>query len=113
MFLDCSGLQAGQGRAEASGRAGGDGRGKGCGRVVERGVRQFGLHAHAGWVFGAGRYTLPAGVPLRSQLSPSCPPLTACAPRGFLPFCLEALPYDVSELSTYSQLRDVYTDAAR
>lgn len=30
---------------------------------------------------------------------------------GFLPYCLESFPYDISELSTYSQLRDMYNDA--
>jgi hypothetical protein len=33
--------------------------------------------------------------------------------QGFLPFCLEAFPYDISELSTYSQLRDVYESGVR
>ena len=32
---------------------------------------------------------------------------------GFLPFLLEAFPYDVSELATYSQLRDLHTEAQR
>lgn len=32
---------------------------------------------------------------------------------GFLPFLLEAFPYDMSELSTYSQLRDLHSDASR
>ncbi|GLC60541.1 hypothetical protein PLESTB_001624900 [Pleodorina starrii] len=30
---------------------------------------------------------------------------------GFLPYCLESFPYDISELATYSQLRDVYNQA--
>lgn len=32
---------------------------------------------------------------------------------GFLPFCLEAFPYDMSELAGYSQLRDVYDTLAK
>ncbi len=31
--------------------------------------------------------------------------------HGFLPFCIEAFPYDAVELGSFSQLRDVY-DAA-
>ncbi|GFR49742.1 hypothetical protein Agub_g11899 [Astrephomene gubernaculifera] len=30
---------------------------------------------------------------------------------GFLPYCFESFPYDISELATYSQLRDVYNQA--
>ncbi|KAG2497459.1 hypothetical protein HYH03_004614 [Edaphochlamys debaryana] len=30
---------------------------------------------------------------------------------GFLPYCFESFPYDISELATYSQLRDVYNAA--
>ncbi len=30
---------------------------------------------------------------------------------GFLPYCMESFPYDISELATYSQLRDVYNQA--
>ncbi|KXZ43612.1 hypothetical protein GPECTOR_85g342 [Gonium pectorale] len=30
---------------------------------------------------------------------------------GFLPYCLESFPYDISELATYSQLRDLYNQA--
>ncbi|EFJ49599.1 hypothetical protein VOLCADRAFT_89479 [Volvox carteri f. nagariensis] len=32
---------------------------------------------------------------------------------GFLPYCLESFPYDISELATYSQLRDVYNQFTR
>mmetsp|Transcript_26483 Transcript_26483/g.67332 ORF Transcript_26483/g.67332 Transcript_26483/m.67332 type:complete len:462 (-) Transcript_26483:520-1905(-) len=32
---------------------------------------------------------------------------------GFLPFCLEAFPYDCSELGSYSQLRDVYDELSK
>ena len=32
---------------------------------------------------------------------------------GFAPFLLEAFPYDVSELGTYSQLRELHNEASR
>jgi hypothetical protein len=32
---------------------------------------------------------------------------------GFLPFLLEAFPYDMSELGTYSQLRDLHSEAIK
>ncbi|KAG1679403.1 hypothetical protein FOA52_007694 [Chlamydomonas sp. UWO 241] len=32
---------------------------------------------------------------------------------GFLPFLLEAFPYDMSELGTYSQLRDLHTESCK
>lgn len=31
---------------------------------------------------------------------------------GFLPYCMESFPYDISELGTYSQLRDIYNEAS-
>ena len=32
---------------------------------------------------------------------------------GFAPFLMEAFPYDVSELGTYSQLRELHGEASK